>query len=364
MNAVYENGVNANQIINSEQLFTDNLSGKFVYIRNVLKLLVIDTPVLMIKLTIQASRFFTLVVYYLFKTFLFIIPRSVFTFSKNYIRDLCFVIIDSFTWPINLILGIKPIYHDENTINKMIPGNLLLPYTFYAQVIFSDILYPITMNFLMILSIGFIIGLILFIIHRILSLLYMEKLVININPFETTRTLFDNAYNDVKWVLEVVHNTLRTFSEVLRPLSSLRNIDEETITAELKNVHQNYNPMTVKGTMNILSAVKGKVFSKTEKVQVQSKKTEEKVTSRSSTQGTDISFDSMDGELSRRNIILRTDSIDNKSDKNSIQRISSIDLAESLPKDFFQDKNSTKINEDTTVLNNTSKKIDDETTTI
>ena len=364
MNAVYDGGLNVNQNINSEQLFTDNFSSKYTYIRNVLKLLVIDTPVLIIKLNIQASRFIALAVYYLFKTLFFIVPRGAFTFSKNYVRDLCFVIIDSFTWPVNIILGIKPIYHDENTINKMISGNLYLPYTFYAQVIFSDIFYPITMNFLMILSIGFMIGLSLFIIHRILSMLYMEKLVVNINPFETTRTLFDNAYNDVKWTLEVVHTTLRTFSEVLRPLSSLRNIDEEMVISELKKAHQNYNPMTMKGSLNILSAVKGKVFNKTEKIQVQSKKTEEKVTSRSSTQGTEVSFDSMDGELSRRKIILRTDSIDNNSDKNSMQRISSIDLAESLPKDFFQDKNSTKINENTTILNNTSKKIDDDSTTI
>ena len=220
MNAVYDGGLNVNQNINSEQLFTDNFSSKYTYIRNVLKLLVIDTPVLIIKLNIQASRFIALAVYYLFKTLFFIVPRGAFTFSKNYVRDLCFVIIDSFTWPVNIILGIKPIYHDENTINKMMSGHLYLPYTFYAQVIFSDILYPITMNFLMILSIGFMIGLSLFIIHRILSMLYMEKLVVNINPFETTRTLFDNAYNDVKWTLDVVHTTLRTFSEVLRPLRS------------------------------------------------------------------------------------------------------------------------------------------------
>ena len=94
MNAVYDGGLHVNQNINSEQLFTDNFSSKYTYIRNVLKLLVIDTPVLIIKLNIQASRFIALAVYYLFKTLFFIVPRGAFTFSKNYVRDLCFVIID------------------------------------------------------------------------------------------------------------------------------------------------------------------------------------------------------------------------------------------------------------------------------
>jgi len=141
-------------------------------------------------------------------------------------------------------------------------------------------------------------------------------------------------------------------------------MDEEIITTELKQVHQKYNPMTIKGTMNILSVVKGKVFNKNETTEVQTEIPEKKSNTRPLSQATGVSLDSMDGELTRRKIILRRDSSDKKADKNTIQRISSIDVAESLPKNFFQDKNSTEIAEDSTVSSNTTKKLDDNTTNI
>jgi len=257
-----------------------------------------------------------------------------------------------------------PIYHKENSINKILTGNISLPYIFYLQVVYRDILYPMVMNFLLVLTVGFMIGLSIFVLHKALTALHTEKLVITINPFETTKTIFDNAYNDVKWVFELVNTTAKTFSDLLKPLNSLRNMDEEIITTELKQVHQKYNPMTIKGTMNILSVVKGKVFNKNETAEVQTEIPEKKSNTRPFSQATGVSFDDMDGELTRRKIILRRDSSDKKADKNTIQRISSIDVAESLPKNFFQDKNSTKIAEDSTVSSNTTKKLDDNTTNI
>ncbi|KAF0278892.1 hypothetical protein FOG50_00256 [Hanseniaspora uvarum] len=318
MNKIFKAGTHLNEQINTEVLFTENVS----------------------------------------------MPRGLFTFTKSYIRDLCFVIIDSFTWPINLILGIMPIYHKENSINKILTGNISLPYIFYLQVVYRDILCPMVMNFLLVLTVGFMIGLSIFVLHKALTALHTEKLVITINPFETTKTIFDNAYNDVKWVFELVNTTAKTFSDLLKPLNSLRNMDEEIITTELKQVHQKYNPMTIKGTMNILSVVKGKVFNKNETAEVQTEIPEKKSNTRPFSQATGVSFDDMDGELTRRKIILRRDSSDKKADKNTIQRISSIDVAESLPKNFFQDKNSTEIAEDSTVSSNTTKKLDDNTTNI
>ncbi|KAL6932893.1 uncharacterized protein HGUI_00287 [Hanseniaspora guilliermondii] len=324
---------------------------------NVTKLLIIDTPLLILKISWQISWFVLFAVYFILRTIFLVLPKGIFTFTKNYLRDLCFVIIDSFTWPINKVLGIKPIYHKDSWFNSLLSGNVLLPYSFYAQVIFSDVMYPITLNFLLVMSFGFMIGSTLYVLDKILRMLYSKKLVININPFETTRRLFDNAYNDVRWVVELVNSTLETLSEIVKPLTSLRNVDETVITTELKKVHKDYNPMTIRGTMNIIGVVKDKVFSKGNKNTDAKNIVNENNSDKPSTQGTDVSFDSMDGELTRRNIII-TDSIGKHTDKNTIQRISSIDLAENLPKDFFQEKNSTKI-EDSTVLNgNSTKKIE------
>lgn len=355
MDEILTNGINNNK---HTELFTNNVNTEFTYIINVARLLIIDTPLLILKICWQVSWFVLFATYFILRTIFFILPKGIFTFTKNYIRDLCFVIIDSFTWPINKILGIKPIYQKDSWVNSLLSGNALLPYSFYIQVIFSDVMYPITMNFLLVMSIGFMIGLIQYALDRVLRMFHSKKLVIHINPFETTKTLFDNAYNDVRWVVELANSTLQTFSEMVKPLNSLRNIDEKVITTELKKVHQEYNPMTIRGAMNIIWVVKDKVFSKGDKNTDIKKSGKETISSRPSTQGTDISFDSLDGELTRRNIIIKTDSIDKHNDKTTMQRISSIDLAENLPKDFFQEKNSTKI-EDSTVLNgNSTKKIE------
>ena len=364
MNKIFKAGTHLNEQINTEVLFTENVSSKYTYVIRGFELLIISIPLFVIQICFQITRLSVLSIYYFFKTILFIVPRGLFTFTKSYIRDLCFVIIDSFTWPINLILGIMPIYHKENSINKILTGNISLPYIFYLQVVYRDILYPMVMNFLLVLTVGFMIGLSIFVLHKALTALHTEKLVITINPFETTKTIFDNACNDVKWVFELVNTTAKTFSDLLKPLNSLRNMDEEIITTELKQVHQKYNPMTIKGTMNILSVVKGKVFNKNETAEVQTEIPEKKSNTRPFSQATGVSFDDMDGELTRRKIILRRDSSDKKADKNTIQRISSIDVAESLPKNFFQDKNSTEIAEDSTVSSNTTKKLDDNTTNI
>lgn len=352
MDQILTNGINNS---NHSELFTNNVNTKFTYILNVARLLIIDTPLLILKVSWQVSWFVLFTIYFILRTIFFILPKGIFTFTKNYIRDLCFVVIDSFTWPINKILGIKPIYQSDSWVNSLFSGSALLPYSFYIQVIFSDVMYPITMNFLLVLSIGFIIGLTVFALDRILRMFYSSKLVIHINPFETTKALFDNAYNDVKWVVELANSTLQTFSDMVKPLNSLRNIDEKVVTTELKKVHQEYNPMTIKGAMNIMWVVKDKVLSKRDKNTDVKKSSRESNSSRPSTQGTDISLDSLDGELTRRNIIIRTDSIDKHNDKTTMQRISSIDIAENLPKDFFQGKNSTKI-EDSTVLNGNSTK--------
>lgn len=355
MDDIFTYGINHDK---HTELYTNNVNTKFTYIINTFRLLIIDTPLLILKTSWQVSWFVLFAIYFILRAVFFIFPKGIFTFTKNYIRDLCFVLIDSFTWPINKILGINPIYQKDSWVYSLFSGNALLPYSFYIQVIFSDVLYPITMNFLLLMSIGSIIGLILYSLDRVLRMFYSKKLVITINPFETIKTLFHNAYSDVRWVVELANSTLQAFSELIKPLNSLRNIDEKGITTEIKKVHQEYNPMTMKGAMNLMWVVKDKVLSKGDKKSEIKKSSKRPNSSRPSTQGTDISFDSLDGELTRRNLIIRTESTDKHNDKTTMQRISSIDLAENLPKDFFQEKNSTKI-EDSTVLNgNSTKKIE------
>lgn len=342
-------------------------TGNFFYY---LKLTLFHFPLAILGFFIDCLKFVVIAAYLLLKTCFLHIPMGLGNFMKLFLEHTLYVIVDSFTWPLNAVLGLKPLYYHDNPVNELLHGKSKLPFSLYIDVLIGDIFFPIFLNGLILvtISVGIAVSLVLF--HKLFMMLYTEKLIITLNPLQTITSMFNASLNDVLWVMSIVENTLKSFKIIASPLVSIKDASQkqEIYVKEKKVVIQNglkdYKQRKIEEFPSMVTSVKSKFFNAIKN------KLETSVSSPSnSEQGSASSASKYSNtfeipgtsrpstEDSFKSGSAREDPVDSyvsgnmngPSGATKLRRLSSIEIAETLPKDFFQ--NTSKLTGEITTVN-------------
>lgn len=352
-------------------LYSDNavptISTFFYY----LKLTLFHFPLAIMGFIVDCLKFVIIAAYLLLKTCFLLVPFGLVKFLKLYVEHTLYVIIDSFTWPLNAFLGLKPLYYHDNPVNELIHGTSKLPFSLYIDVMISDILFPILLNgmILVTISVGIAAALVLF--HKMLMIFHTEQMILTVKPFQSITKLFDTSLNDVVWIMTIIENTLKSFKIIVSPIVSIKdaNQKQEIYVKEKKIVIQNglkdYKQRKMEEFPSMVTSAKSKFFSAIKN------KLDSSVSSSSNNDRGFFSsaagkyanapefpeYSRPSTEESARSGNAREEAMDsygnNKMNENlgatKLRRLSSIEIAETLPKDFFQ--NTSKLTGDITTVN-------------
>ena len=341
--------------ISGTTIYTDNISPTFYTVLYYLKVALYHIPLALVGFVFNCCKFSIIGLYLTSKFILLNIPLGFISFIKLYVEHMVYVIIDSFFWPIDIVLGLKPIYQDDNMVNQCLHGKCKFPFSLYGNVLINDIIFPIFLNGLILIGICFFVATTLVLFHKLVMMLYTDKLVFTVTPFKTIQGMYNSLFDDLLWILSLVEDTLKTITDLISPLTYIRQStskqDPESkgnkfkIQKELNDYKDNalkeMPGMASNVRDRVFSAIRNKVessLSSSSSVNKNGKANihKEQITPdiniekpRPSTQG------SSNSSMSREDI--DDSQIIHKSHK--LRRLSSIELASALPKDYFQIKN-------------------------
>ncbi|KAL6928123.1 hypothetical protein ACO0SA_002854 [Hanseniaspora valbyensis] len=346
--------------ISDTTIYTNNISPTFYTVLYYLKVVLYHIPLAIFGFVFNCCKFSITGLYLTSKFILLNIPLGFISFIKLYVEHMIYVIIDSFFWPIDIVLGLKPIYQDDNMVNQCLHGKCKFPFSLYGNVLINDIIFPIFLNGLILIGICFFVATTLVLFHKLVMMLYTDKLVFNVTPFKTIQGMYNSLFDDLLWILSLVEDTLKTITDLISPLTYIRQStskqDPENKGKKFKIQKElnDYKDNALKEMPGMASNVRNKVFnairnkvesslsasssSSSSSVNKNSKTNlhKEQVTpdiniekSKPSTQG------SCNSSMSKEDI----DDSQMIHNSHKLRRLSSIELASALPKDYFQIKN-------------------------
>ncbi|XBW37811.1 hypothetical protein QEN19_003387 [Hanseniaspora menglaensis] len=351
------------------KMFTENavLSGNTLL--KCFKFILIQIPVGLVYFTFIFCKFAILAQYFLLKTLFLHIPLGLIKFFYMYVEHTIYVIVDSSTLPINAVLGLKPLYHEDNPINKLLHGKSNIFLSFYANTIISDLIFPIVLNMLVLFTVCFFIAISLVLFHKFVSLFQSEKLVFKITPFKTVQKMIKSLNNDFHWIVSIIEETIRAISDIVSPIASLRSMTVKKIkkgVSENLDVESNSSNGSSgkryiiqkglkeyrEGTFNdipelattvkdkLINVIKDKIEMKLNESSANSDFADLEITAPKLPARKTSSFNSSSDGSETINSVKNVENSSNDQSKLSegtqIRRISSIELAESMPKDYFQ----------------------------